>query len=249
MPATSAQTSSKNLRMRPSTIFSMMFSGLPDSRACSMKTLRSRSATAASTSSTCQRQRIGRGDMHGDLTADRASASVAGRFRRRRARRACQDRRQRRCGHRLRPRPCRPRAWPSGAGSCSRRYGRRVLDRYRRPICRSGIGCGADGFDRTVGAQRHGDRAGQILESIVAGDEVGLGVDFDHNGRIAVGRDADQAFGGGAAGLLVSLGNALGLRSQSTAASMSPPVSASAASCSPSCRRRSCRAVLSPLQR
>jgi hypothetical protein len=54
------------------------------------------------------------------------------------------------------------------------------------------------------------DRAGQILESVVAGDEVGLGIDFDHHGGIALRRDRDQAFGGGAAGFLVSLGNALG---------------------------------------
>jgi hypothetical protein len=57
---------------------------------------------------------------------------------------------------------------------------------------------------------QHCDRARQILEAVVAGDEIGLGVDFDHHGGIAFRRDSDQAFGGGAAGLLVGLGNALG---------------------------------------
>ena len=58
--------------------------------------------------------------------------------------------------------------------------------------------------------QRHlGDVAHDLLESLVAGDEVGLGIDLDHDRLAQAGIDADQAFGSRAAGLLVGLGNAL----------------------------------------
>ena len=44
----------------------------------------------------------------------------------------------------------------------------------------------------------------------VAGDEVGLGIDLDQRGLLAVGGEPDQTFGGDAAGLLGGLGEALG---------------------------------------
>ena len=49
----------------------------------------------------------------------------------------------------------------------------------------------------------------QRLEVVVAGDEVGLGIDFDDDAEIGLDGDADQAFGGDAAALLGRLGEAL----------------------------------------
>ena len=49
----------------------------------------------------------------------------------------------------------------------------------------------------------------QALEQIVARDEVGLGIDLDHDALGALDGGADQAFGGDAAGLLGGLGQAL----------------------------------------
>ena len=84
--------------------------------------------------------------------------------------------------------------------------------------------------------------AHERLEHLVAGDEVGLGVDLDQRAR--AGRRAAPPTRPSAAtrpAFLAALARPL-VRSQSIAASMSPPVS-SAPSCSPSCRRRSSRAV------
>ncbi len=65
-------------------------------------------------------------------------------------------------------------------------------------------------FDVGTGTERHiRDHLHQALEQVVARDEIGLGIDLDHD---ALGRrdgDADQAFGGDAAGLLRGLGQAL----------------------------------------
>ena len=47
-----------------------------------------------------------------------------------------------------------------------------------------------------------GDAGHQFLELVVAGDEIGLGVNLDDDADLAVGRDADQALGGDAPGLL-----------------------------------------------
>ena len=54
-----------------------------------------------------------------------------------------------------------------------------------------------------------GDVAHDLLEGLVAGDEVGLGIDLDHHRLAQAGIDTDQAFGRRAAGLLVGLGDAL----------------------------------------
>ena len=67
-----------------------------------------------------------------------------------------------------------------------------------------------DLLDVGADVERHvGDHLDQALEQIVARDEVGLGIDLDHDALGALDRDADQAFGGDAAGLLGGLGQAL----------------------------------------
>ena len=58
--------------------------------------------------------------------------------------------------------------------------------------------------------QRHRDDAAhQRLEVVVAGDEIGLGIDLDHDADIVLDRDADEAVGGDAPALLGRLGEAL----------------------------------------
>ena len=47
-----------------------------------------------------------------------------------------------------------------------------------------------------------GDVADEILEDLVLGDEVGLRIDLDDRAALALDGDSDEAFGGGAAGLL-----------------------------------------------
>ena len=51
--------------------------------------------------------------------------------------------------------------------------------------------------------------AHQRLEVVVAGDEIGLGIDFDDDAEIGFDGDADEALGGDAAALLGRLGEAL----------------------------------------
>ena len=46
----------------------------------------------------------------------------------------------------------------------------------------------------------------EFLELIVAGDEIGFGIHFQQHAGAAVHGHANQAFGGGAAGLLGGLG-------------------------------------------
>ena len=58
--------------------------------------------------------------------------------------------------------------------------------------------------------ERDGDDAvRQRLEVVVAGDEIGLRIDFDDDAEIGFDGDADQALGGDAAALLGRLGQAL----------------------------------------
>src|SRR5690606_11761490 len=83
-------------------------------------------------------------------------------------------------------------------------------------LCRFGNGLPVNlgvgnSFGRTIGRQGSlGDLADQILESIVAGNEVGFGVDFNDNSLVAGSCNADQTFGSRTASLLVSLCNTLG---------------------------------------
>ncbi len=53
------------------------------------------------------------------------------------------------------------------------------------------------------------DAAHQSLEVVVAGDEIGLGIDLDDDADIVLDRDADEAVGGDAPALLGGLGEAL----------------------------------------
>ncbi len=53
------------------------------------------------------------------------------------------------------------------------------------------------------------DHLDEALELLVARDEVGLGVDLDHDALVARGHRADQAFRRDAAGLLGGLRQAL----------------------------------------
>ncbi|GLS53249.1 hypothetical protein GCM10007886_14320 [Methylobacterium gregans] len=69
---------------------------------------------------------------------------------------------------------------------------------------------GLETLERAVTVERDlGGLAGEGLEGVVAGDEVGLGVHLDHRGVAAGGLDGDQTLGGDAAGLLGGLGEAL----------------------------------------
>src|SRR5262249_31437478 len=52
--------------------------------------------------------------------------------------------------------------------------------------------------------------ANEILELLVLGDEIGLAIDLDRGALLAVDGDSDEAFRGGAAGLLGGGGEALG---------------------------------------
>ena len=64
-------------------------------------------------------------------------------------------------------------------------------------------------FDVAAFFQRDvGGAFDEVLELIVAGDEVGFGIDFDQRAGIAADGNADQAFGGDAAGFLRGLGKA-----------------------------------------
>ena len=75
----------------------------------------------------------------------------------------------------------------------------------------AGIGGGQDGAGIAAGLQRGLGGAGHIrLEGLVAGHEVGLGIDLDHRAAGRIGDHADQAFGGHPARLLGGRGKALG---------------------------------------
>ena len=110
-----------------------------------------------------------------------------------------------------------------------------------RPL--PGIGRAPSSLEIVADLERElGDFRDEVLERLVAGDEVGLGVDLDHGARLAVGGDADQPFGGDAAGLLRGGGEALLAqpvdRASRVACGLAP-----APACNPSCRRRSSRAA------
>ena len=143
----------------------------------------------------------------------RANARAAPRRRWSRARpgrRACRDCRQRRCGHRSRPRPA------------DGKLGRAAEARFSPIVPTASLivsvtdlsepGYFAAGDDLSLCRRtpaRPWRRCERSPGKLVAGDEIGFGIDLDH-GRLAQARiDADQAFGRGAAGLLVGLGDAL----------------------------------------
>ena len=64
--------------------------------------------------------------------------------------------------------------------------------------------------DIAVGLRRdRRDLAHHVLELVVAGDEVGLRVDFDDGARLALGYQTDQPFGGHAARLRAGLDDPL----------------------------------------
>ncbi|CUW96263.1 hypothetical protein AGR1B_Cc80149 [Agrobacterium fabacearum S56] len=89
--------------------------------------------------------------------------------------------------------------------------GDRVLDAVGNGLAGCRIGGGADGFNGAVGGERYlGNAANEILERVVAGNEVGFGVEFDNNSLVTHGGDADQTFGSRTARLLVGLCDALG---------------------------------------
>ena len=69
---------------------------------------------------------------------------------------------------------------------------------------------GLDLLDVGAGFERDlGDHLDQALELLVARDEVGLGIDLDHDALGARGQRADQTFRRDAAGLLGGLRQAL----------------------------------------
>ena len=64
------------------------------------------------------------------------------------------------------------------------------------------IGCPCQGFELAVAPDRElGDGADKGLERLVAGDEIGLGIDLDKGAGGAAGGNPDQPFGGDSPGL------------------------------------------------
>jgi hypothetical protein len=74
-----------------------------------------------------------------------------------------------------------------------------------------GIGLLAQFVDIGLAARQGdaGDIARQGLEILVAGDEIGLGIDFDDDAGALADQSRDQTFGGDAPGLLGGLGQTL----------------------------------------
>ena len=73
------------------------------------------------------------------------------------------------------------------------------------------IGRALQRLDVIAGLERQAsDVADEFLELLVLGDEVGFGIDLDDRALGALDGDADEPFGGGAAGLLGGGGEALG---------------------------------------
>ena len=86
----------------------------------------------------------------------------------------------------------------------------RILDGVGDRLVGAGIFGLRDRLGLAAERQRHlGDVAHDLLEGLVAGDEIGLGVDLDNDCLAQAGIDADQALGRRAARLLVGLGDAL----------------------------------------
>ena len=75
----SSAFSLRNLAIAPSTIFSTMLAGLPLSLAFSMAIARSRSISAGVEAVGVERQRVGGGDVHRDLLAERLERLGRGR--------------------------------------------------------------------------------------------------------------------------------------------------------------------------
>ncbi len=74
----------------------------------------------------------------------------------------------------------------------------------------AGVGHGEQLGDVALGlGGERGDLQDHVLELLVAGDEVGLGVDLHDRARLARGNDANEPFGGDAPRLLGGLGQAL----------------------------------------
>jgi hypothetical protein len=81
------------------------------------------------------------------------------------------------------------------------------------------LAVGHGGVDQGVGVAVHSQRrrghvASGLLEQVVAGDEIGLGVQFDGGGdhacALVLDGQSHEAFGGDAVGLFGGLGQALG---------------------------------------
>ena len=83
------------------------------------------------------------------------------------------------------------------------RVGDRAAAGIMRALDRLGLDAGA-----LVERDRE-DAAHQRLEIVVAGDEIGFGIDLDDDAEIGLHRHADEAVGGDAAALLGRLGEAL----------------------------------------
>ena len=87
------------------------------------------------------------------------------------------------------------------------RVGDRVRDRAAAREMRAPDGLGVDARALVDGDRENA--AHQRLEVVVAGDEVGLGIDFDDDAEIGFHGGADEAVGGDASALLGRLGEAL----------------------------------------
>ncbi|CUX21746.1 hypothetical protein AGR3A_Cc260096 [Agrobacterium tomkonis CFBP 6623] len=89
--------------------------------------------------------------------------------------------------------------------------GNRVLDAVGNVLAGCRVIGGGNSLNGAVGGEGNlGDTADEVLERVVTGNEVGLGVEFDNNSLVTHGGDADQTFGSRTAGLLVGLCDALG---------------------------------------
>ncbi|CUX21947.1 hypothetical protein AGR4B_Cc60900 [Agrobacterium tumefaciens str. CFBP 5621] len=87
----------------------------------------------------------------------------------------------------------------------------RVLDAVGNGLAGCRIGRSGNSVNGAVGGEGNlGDTADEVLERIVAGNEVGFGVQLDNNSLVTHGGNADQTFGSRTAGLLVGLCDALG---------------------------------------
>ena len=85
-----------------------------------------------------------------------------------------------------------------------------VGDRGRDGLTRCEFGTGQSLHRDGLIDSQSGDAGDQLLELLVARDEIGFGVNLDGGGAGAVGRDADQALCRDAAGLFGGGGQALG---------------------------------------
>ena len=124
----------------------------------------------------------------------------------------------------------------------------RILDRVGHRLVGARILRRRDVLGLAAEGQRHlGDIAHDLLEGLVAGDEIGFGVDLDHDGLAHTGIDRRS-------GLPPRCGrpSCRPWRYPSCAASRPPPPcrrwSRQGPPCNPSCPRRSARGAPSPVQ-